>query len=676
VGGFNWQVDLTHSELPSNVSGSLEPIQVVPTDSSIFRIYVTPDATPGIHSITFTATGGEILREEEMVLGILAPHYYGPVWHISPAGYDLIGNGSEEYPFRTIQKGINIADHGDTVLAQIGEYVANIDFSGKAILAASYFIFDSLESTIEATVINGNGSGSVVTFQSGEDSNSVIQGFTLTGGYASYGGGIRCHGSSPTIVENFMVDNECFYNRGGPAIYCGYGSNPRIYKNLITDCTGPAAVFLHVDCDAQVINNTVCNNSWGGMSIQGNSDPYVKNNIFYNNHYYGIHSSGGSGEILYNDVYGSDNNYLEIADQTGTNGNISTDPLFFDIDIGDYHLAPGSPCIDTGDPADSVPPGGGIRIDMGAFEFIYGPYVFYHSHQIDDSGWNNNGVVNPGEVVAMSITAINNGTEAVYNVSGILREDDDFVVVTDSVKEYGDLEPQMTAESMGNYWFEVDSSCSTFHPVSFTLELSDGSSVWRSTFVEMVIDTDFVITFERSPARVSPGDSLHLEVMVNTIGGFASPVNLSHSELPTGVNGVLDPDNLIPLDSPIFKISTTPDAPTRIHNVTITATGGGITHQKELELAILDRGDANVDGVVEVGDVVYLLNYLYKGGPPPYVWEAGDVNADSGIDIGDVVYLICYLFRNCAPPPPGKVYEPQISPQKTTVRQTSVKLRE
>jgi len=64
------------------------------------------------------------------------------------------------------------------------------------------------------------------------------------------------------------------------------------------------------------------------------------------------------------------------------------------------------------------------------------------------------------------------------------------------------------------------------------------------------------------------------------------------------------------------------------------------------------RGDANDDKVIDLGDVVYLVNYLYKNQPPPPVICAGDVNDDGIIDIGDVVYLINYLYKGGPPPPP------------------------
>jgi hypothetical protein len=65
------------------------------------------------------------------------------------------------------------------------------------------------------------------------------------------------------------------------------------------------------------------------------------------------------------------------------------------------------------------------------------------------------------------------------------------------------------------------------------------------------------------------------------------------------------------------------------------------------------RGDANNDGTIDVGDVVYLVSYLYKAGPAPEIIESGDCNCDGPIDVGDVVYLVNYLFRGgplpCAP---------------------------
>jgi M6 family metalloprotease-like protein len=57
------------------------------------------------------------------------------------------------------------------------------------------------------------------------------------------------------------------------------------------------------------------------------------------------------------------------------------------------------------------------------------------------------------------------------------------------------------------------------------------------------------------------------------------------------------------------------------------------------------RGDANGDKKLSVSDVIYLINYLFKGGPPPVESLVGDVNCDGMVNVSDVAYLINYLFK-------------------------------
>jgi len=61
-------------------------------------------------------------------------------------------------------------------------------------------------------------------------------------------------------------------------------------------------------------------------------------------------------------------------------------------------------------------------------------------------------------------------------------------------------------------------------------------------------------------------------------------------------------------------------------------------------------GDANGDGLVNVGDVVFLINYVFRSGPPPDPLETADVNGDGVANVGDAVYLLNYTFRGGSPP--------------------------
>jgi hypothetical protein len=56
-------------------------------------------------------------------------------------------------------------------------------------------------------------------------------------------------------------------------------------------------------------------------------------------------------------------------------------------------------------------------------------------------------------------------------------------------------------------------------------------------------------------------------------------------------------------------------------------------------------GDANGDGDANVGDAVFLINYVFKSGAAPECLAEGDANCDGGANVGDAVYLINYVFK-------------------------------
>ena len=110
------------------------------------------------------------------------------------------GDGSELNPYCSIQTAIDAAVDGDEVLVAPGPYLENIDFLGKAITLKS-------SDGPEVTVIDAAGSGTVITCASGEGPDSVLDGFTITGGFADFGGGMYCAGASPTVSGCVFVAN-------------------------------------------------------------------------------------------------------------------------------------------------------------------------------------------------------------------------------------------------------------------------------------------------------------------------------------------------------------------------------------------------------------------------------------------------------------------------------------
>lgn len=97
--------------------------------------------------------------------------------------------------------------------------------------------------------------------------------------------------------------------------------------------------------------------------------------------------------------------------------------------------------------------------------------------------------------------------------------------------------------------------------------------------------------------------------------------------------------------------SSLPDTMTYINVYATLAQGDTLVREKKTlpgRLFIFGNikyGDANSDNHITIGDVVYLINYLFKGGPPPIPLIKGDANASGKVTVSDVVYLISYLFK-------------------------------
>ena len=118
----------------------------------------------------------------------------------------------------TIQAGINGAVDGDTVLVADGVYTGegnkNIDFLGKAIVVRSV-------NGPEVTVIDCENNGSGFFFHNNEGSDSKLNGFTITNGFAGEGAGICCWNASPTISNCIIRGNGAYAPEWGEA--CGGG---------------------------------------------------------------------------------------------------------------------------------------------------------------------------------------------------------------------------------------------------------------------------------------------------------------------------------------------------------------------------------------------------------------------------------------------------------------------
>ncbi len=271
--------------------------------------------------------------------------------------------------YSTIQAAINAASEWDTIIVRQGTYAENIDFLGKTITVMSQY-------GPGITIIDGNQTGSVVVFQNGENTFSILEGFTISNG----SGGILCqNGSSPTITGNTITGNSAAADGGG--ICCLNNSIPEILNNVISlnsagsngggiycEDSSPNvinnAIFINTtfargggiccfDSSPTISNNTITGNSvtylgGGGIWCLGSS-PTITDTIIYDN------NAPFGPEIYVGSSSSPDVTYCDVKGDWAGAGNINADPLFVTGSDGDYYLSQtaagqgtDSPCVDVG----------------------------------------------------------------------------------------------------------------------------------------------------------------------------------------------------------------------------------------------------------------------------------------------------------------------------------------
>ncbi len=312
-----------------------------------------------------------------------------------------VHNLTQDAVFLTIQGALDAAADGDEIVVGPGTFNETIDLLGKALLLRS-------SDGPEATIIDiGAMPDSVVRCAGGEGPDTVLDGFTITGGASpNDGGGMSIVQSGPTVTGCVFTGNTA--GRDGGGMYVAAGSWP-----TVTRCTFSGnTAGLHgggVNClsSSAVLSNCVFRGNsavrgagmylfeglqvhLGGCVFSGNTAPEggamwigafdVADNpvvTVTNCTFSGNTSPLGSGMyilaacgprldvvncILWNqdviDASCTDTHAFEYNDGGPGSGPgiINADPMFVDAVNGDYRLRGGSPCIDAANNA-AVSPG-------------------------------------------------------------------------------------------------------------------------------------------------------------------------------------------------------------------------------------------------------------------------------------------------------------------------------
>jgi len=99
-----------------------------------------------------------------------------------------------------------------------------------------------------------------------------------------------------------------------------------------------------------------------------------------------------------------------------------------------------------------------------------GPYIIFDSFEIDDSEFNDNGIVNPGEEIDLTILLKNIGNDIGFDVFADLLANDQYITILGSNCYYGDIAP--SGSESGSFIFEVSPFCPDQHYLNFNVRIS------------------------------------------------------------------------------------------------------------------------------------------------------------------------------------------------------------
>lgn len=173
---------------------------------------------------------------------------------------------------------------------------------------------------------------------------------------------------------------------------------------------------------------------------------------------------------------------------------------------------------------------------------------------------------------------------------------------------------------------------------------------------------DFIASIDTVGTLVNKFD--HLDV--NVVGDYITIVGIADldSNPPSGVigpgNGILY-NLLVNITSSCLVYSettlTTIQVDTIHSHLSKPETGEWIDSVQFFDGSIYVPGlcvygDVNGTGGIGLADIIYLVNYVFKGGIPPCPEKAGDANKNNAINLSDIIFLVNHVFKGGPAPCP------------------------
>ena len=155
-----------------------------------------------------------------------------------------------------------------------------------------------------------------------------------------------------------------------------------------------------------------------------------------------------------------------------------------------------------------------------------GPYVMYASHDINDSQGNNNGLVDYGESVYLTVELTNVGNGDATNVNVVLSTEDEYITITDNTENYGNILAGDSISVTDAFAFDTHNDIPDNHLIVFNIEATGtADETWSSSFSETahapVLEFgSFTISDPsgNNNGKLEPGETAEITIETNNTG--------------------------------------------------------------------------------------------------------------------------------------------------------------
>ena len=303
-----------------------------------------------------------------------------------------------EMGYTNIGDALEIVDSGNVVYVMSGTYMESLDFKGKKI---------TLYCTGEAgsCILDGNGEGPVVIFSGGEDSTTVLDGFTITGGSSYQDGGGMVVDSDP-IIQNCIFTGNSTTDFGG-AIFFQRSAKPIIRGCIFLENQADGdggAIFCNKDSQPIIEDCIFSGNSSnignGGAIAVDDASPIITNCTFNGN----LAEEGSGGALSLSDLRDATINNSQFTSNTAKKGG-----AIYIYDAKDVEF---TQCRFESNSADF---GGGIYIDDSGMTPV--PVSFTNCILWQNSAYGGGGIYSDKSVVTVTYCTVS-GNSASQNEGG------------------------------------------------------------------------------------------------------------------------------------------------------------------------------------------------------------------------------------------------------------------